>query len=229
MKKNLHKYNWLIFDADNTLFDYDQAEKNALLKTLNDFQIGFDKDTIVETYHKINHKLWMDFEKGLIKSQAEIKLKRTRQLFDVLNVESNVENFAEDYLFNLSNNGQLLNNALKVIKELANKHRLIIMTNGMTSVQKPRFRASPLNQYFQYTIISEEIKHSKPSTKIYDHAFGLMNNPEKHEVLMIGDNLGSDIQGGLNYGIDTVWYNPMMLKKHHQATYEIHDLMNFIE
>ena len=102
MKNSLKKYQWLIFDADNTLFDYDQAEKNALLKTLGDFEIPYDCLTIIEIYHKINHKLWTNFEKGIIKSQEEIKYTRTQQLFKKLKVDRNISHFAEDYLFNLA-------------------------------------------------------------------------------------------------------------------------------
>jgi len=229
MHKIIHKYKWLIFDADNTLFDYDTAEKLALLKTLDDFEINYDSGSIIDTYHKINHKLWMQFETGEVKSQAEIKHKRTQQLFEVLNVQRDIDKFANDYLFNLSQNDQLLNNAFNIIQTLNDTHQMIIMTNGMTMVQKPRFNNSPIRKYFQHIVISEEIKHSKPSPKIYDHAFELMNHPNKEEVLMIGDNLGSDIQGGINYGIDTVWYNPKNLDKKHAATYELNDLLLFIK
>lgn len=224
----IHDYQWLIFDADNTLFDYNKAEKIALLKTLDDFKINYDINSIIDIYHKINHKLWMDFDKGLVKSQAEIKHRRTSELFDVLNVDRDIDKFANHYLSNLSQNGQLLDNAMKVVNTLAVTHQLVIMTNGMTQVQRPRFAASPLTKFFTHIIISEEIKHSKPSKEIFDHAFKLMKEPQKEKVLMVGDSLGSDIQGGINYGIDTVWYNPRKIITNHQATYEISDLMSFI-
>lgn len=137
--------------------------------------------------------------------------------------------FADDYLYNLSQNGHLLENALKVIEMLAKNHQLALMTNGMTNVQKPRFAASPISQHFKYIIISEEIKHSKPSKEIFDYAFELMQQPQKDSVLMIGDNLGSDIQGGINYDIDTAWYNPNHHQVKHDATYEIHNLLEFIK
>jgi len=229
MYKVLNKYNWLIFDADNTLFDYDTAEKNALIKTLNDYEIHFDSDSIIETYHNINHKLWMKFETGEIKSQSEIKYSRTQQLFDALKVQRNIKKFADDYLNNLSKNDQLLNNALNIIQALYKTHRMIIMTNGMTKVQKPRFNNSVIRKYFEHIVISEEINHAKPSKEIFEHAFCLMNQPNKKEVLMIGDNLGSDVQGGINYGIDTVWYNPSKIIKDHNASYEISDLLAFIK
>ena len=229
MHKIIQNYQWLIFDADNTLFDYDKAEKLALLKTLDDYDICYSQDSIIDTYHKINHKLWMQFETGEVKSQAEIKQKRTSQLFETLKVKRDIHQFADDYLINLSRNGQLLDNALRVVKNLSKTKGLVIMTNGMTAVQRPRFKASPISQYFQHIIISEEIRHSKPSTKIFDHAFELMQQPDKSEVIMIGDNLGSDIQGGINYHIDTIWYNPNKHLVKHNATYEICDLLEFIE
>lgn len=229
MHKIIRKYKWLIFDADNTLFDYDMAEKYALTQTLNDYAIPYCMDSIISIYHKINRALWQKFESGEIKNQSEIKQKRTSQLFDALGVQRDVNQFANDYLFNLSQNDQLLENALSIIQSLYETHQMIIMTNGMTVVQKPRFSNSPIAQYFKHIIISEEIKHSKPSVKIYDHAFNLMNQPDKKEVLMIGDNLGSDIQGGINYGIDTVWYNPNKLQIKHNATYEIGCLLDFIK
>lgn len=229
MHKNIHKYKWLIFDADNTLFDYDIAEKLALLKTLDDFEIEYPKDSILKMYHKINHKLWKQLETGEVKSQAEIKQKRTQQLFEALNVNHDIDKFANDYLINLSLNDQLLDNAIEVIQTLFISHSMIIMTNGMTMVQKPRFNNSPIRKYFEHIVISEEIEHSKPSPIIYDHAFHLMNNPNKAEVLMIGDSLGSDIQGGINYGIDTAWYNPKNMKAKNNATYEVNDLIDFIK
>jgi len=229
MKNILKKYQWLIFDADNTLYDYDAAEKIALLHTLDDFEIPYDKQTIIDIYHTINHKLWVDFEKGLIESQEEIKYNRTEQLFRVLKVDRNITHFAEDYLYNLSQNDQLFDNAYAVIETLTKTHQMIIMTNGMTVVQKPRFAKSPLSKFFKHIVISEEIKHAKPTKGIFDHAFRLMRNPDKSTVAIIGDNLGSDIQGGINYEIDSIWYNPNKKNAQHQATHELHDLLNLIQ
>ncbi len=132
------------------------------------------------------------------------------------------------YESKLSQNDQLLENAQLIIENLSQNYKLMIMTNGMTSVQKPRFAKSSLSQYFKHIIISEEIKHSKPSKEIFDYAFRLMQYPEKNTVLMIGDSLGSDIQGGINYGIDTLWYNSNDCDVKHNATFEISNLLEMI-
>ena len=45
------------------------------------------------------------------------------------------------------------------------------------------------------------------SPAFFDVTFARLGNPSKTEVLMIGDNWSSDIAGGVNYGLDTCWYN----------------------
>jgi 2-haloacid dehalogenase len=57
-------------------------------------------------------------------------------------------------------------------------------------------------------VISEEVGSAKPDGKIFEIAFERMNNPRKEDVLIVGDSLSSDIQGGSQYGIDTCWFNP---------------------
>lgn len=228
MHKLIKKYQWLIFDADNTLFDFDKAEELALLKTLNDYDIPFETDGILPTYHGINRRLWAQLESGHISSQAEIKSKRTLQLFEALNVKRDAKAFADDYLFNLSQNRHLIDEAIEVVQHLAKNHRLMLMTNGITAVQKPRFYDSPIAEYFDHLVISEEIGHAKPSTAIFDHAFNLMDHPDKKEVVIIGDSLGSDIQGGINYEIDTIWYNPHNIDKDHASTFEINNLISLM-
>ena len=50
-----------------------------------------------------------------------------------------------------------------------------------------------------------------------------MTDISKNEVLMIGDSLSSDIQGGTNFEIDTCWYNPNKVenKTSLKPTYEV--------
>lgn len=75
-------------------------------------------------------------------------------------------------------------------------------------MQHPRLERSGLKPHFATVIISEEVGVAKPDAGIFDIAFTRMNQPAKNEVLIIGDSLSSDIIGGINYGIDTCWFNP---------------------
>ena len=54
---------------------------------------------------------------------------------------------------------------------------------------------------------------------------------DKKKVLMVGDSLTSDIQGGINAGIDTCWYNPneYINNTNIKPTYEIKSLFQLRE
>ena len=85
---------------------------------------------------------------------------------------------------------------------------LAIITNGLSAVQRPRFAASSIGHLFDPVIISDELDVAKPDPAIFDAAFERMGGPAKEEVLLVGDSLSSDMRGGVDYGVDTCWYNP---------------------
>lgn len=125
----------------------------------------------------------------------------------------------------------LYDDSIEVIESLHKNYRLSIITNGLTSVQENRIRKSVIAKYFENIIISEEISVSKPNPKIFEYALQNMNYGDKSKVLMVGDSLTSDIQGGINFGIDTCWYNPNKIVNETKLkpTYEISALKKINE
>ncbi len=107
---------------------------------------------------------------------------------------------------------------------------MLLITNGLAEVQVPRFAASSIRDCFAEIVISGEIGLAKPDPAIFDFAFERIGRPAKERVLMIGDNLGSDILGGANYGLDTCWYNPSGTLNGHgvEPTYEIRELQSIL-
>jgi 2-haloacid dehalogenase len=95
----------------------------------------------------------------------------------------------------------------------------------------PRFAASSIRDCFAEIVISGEIGLAKPDPAIFEYAFERIDRPAKERVLMIGDNLGSDILGGANYGLDTCWFNPAGTPNGHgvEPTYEIRELREVLE
>lgn len=57
------KYYCVLFDADNTLLNFDAAESKALAETLVNYGIEPDAET-VQTYRTINSELWRQLEKA---------------------------------------------------------------------------------------------------------------------------------------------------------------------
>jgi 2-haloacid dehalogenase len=200
------KYKWLLFDADGTLFDYDRAEATALERTFGQMGLGFDPG-YAEAYRRINGNIWLAFEQGQI-SQQKLRTRRFELLFDAVGIECDPLRFSTDYLRNLAEGSQLMEGAEEIVKALYGQVGLLILTNGLTDVQRPRLARSLIGTYFAGMVISEEVGAAKPDGRIFDAAFQRMNNPKKQEVLMVGDSLSSDIKGGSDYGIDTCWFNP---------------------
>ena len=219
-------YNWLLFDADNTLFDYDKAEATALASSFAQFDLDFTL-TMGEKYRAVNAQIWHDYEQGAITQQA-LRTERFRRLFAAIGLEVDCDAFSQQYLVNLASAGHLLDGAEALIKQLSGSYHIAIITNGIADVQRPRLANSPIHQYVEAFIISEELGVAKPDPAIFDAAFAQMDWPEKTAVLIIGDSLSSDMQGGLNYGIDTCWYNPAGQPATLPVTYEIQKLAELL-
>ncbi len=199
-------YKLLIFDADYTLFDFDKAEKNALTRVSGDFGKMFD-DNHIDLYKQINMSLWKKFEKNEI-SQNKIKTERFRIFFERAGIEADFHEGADKYLFYLSQGCCLLPGAGDLILNLKNKYKLGLLTNGISNVQHPRLENSALSDVFDAVVVSGDVGISKPNPKIFKIVAEKAGFKDKSEMLMIGDSLTSDIKGGINYGIDTCWYNP---------------------
>jgi len=201
-------YTWFLFDADDTLFDYNKAESAALSRTFAHFDCAFDA-AYLDAYHTINAQLWRDFERGAIE-QERIKTLRFARLFAAIGLTSapDVAAFSARYLENLGSCTDLIDGAENVIAALRGVVCLALITNGLQIVQRARLGRSSIGSAFEVVVISEEVGCSKPRPGIFDVAFARMGHPRKDEVLMIGDSLSSDIKGGSDYGIDTCWYNP---------------------
>ena len=200
------QYKWLLFDADGTLFDYGKAEAYALRTTFEQMGHRYDSGH-AEAYARINARIWLDFEKGLI-SVESVKTRRFELLFEAIGIESDAHRFSERYLRNLADSSELIEGAEDTVRALYGKVGLMLITNGLRDVQRPRLAKSAIRDYFADVVISEEVGAAKPDARIFDAAFACMGNPRKEDVLIIGDSLSADIQGGLDYGIDTCWYDP---------------------
>ena len=201
------KYYCILFDADNTLLDFDAAESKALADTLRAYGIEPDAET-VQTYRTINEELWHQLEKGQIRREKLMAERFTRFLKAVNAAGSGVE-MNRFYLEQLSTHPDLAApNVLDVLRELSEVATLAVVTNGFEKVQTRRAAESGILDYVEDVFVSEKMDSEKPNRKIFDAALRALGVENREHVLMVGDSLSSDIQGGVNAGLDTCWYNP---------------------
>jgi 2-haloacid dehalogenase len=223
------RYDWVFFDADGTLFDYDTGEAAALEGAFRECELEYRPESGL-LYSEINAAIWRDYELGEI-TQLELRTERFARLFDAIGVVADSAEFSRRYLAILGTQTSLLDGAGEIVNALSDTVELLLITNGLAEVQRPRFAASSIGGFFAEIVISEEVGLAKPDPAIFDFAFERIGRPAKERVLMVGDNLGSDILGGVNYGIDTCWYNPKGALNGHgvEPDFEILELREILE
>lgn len=222
-------YNVILFDADGTLFDYDKAEAHALEKAFKHFNFKYKEESELKNYKIINKEIWIDYENGKIDSK-NLRTERFRRLFENFEEKIDFNEFSNIYLSLLAKGIFLIDGAEEVCRYLFEKYKIVILTNGIKDVQLSRIKNSSLNKYIHDIITSEETGYKKPDVGIFDYTFNRIEHFDKGTTLIIGDSLSSDIQGGINYKIDTCWYNPIdeENKSGLKPNYEIKDLRQLI-
>ena len=222
-------YPWLWFDADGTLFNYNLAEVTALKKTFESLRLRYDEDYL-NRYQEINQSLWQALERQEIAPDV-LRVRRFELLLENLKLNGAAEVMSITYIQQLGLCTDLIDGAYEVLQALHGRCRFAIVTNGLQAVQHSRLSLSKIRDFIDEIIISEEVGAAKPQTAFFDVASERTGKPARSDVLIIGDSLTSDIQGGVNYGIDTCWYNPASASRPDRLpiTYEIKHLNELLE
>lgn len=205
------KYPYLLFDADNTLFDFDAAEKNAHRQVCGKHRLSFTEEGYA-LYRRCNAQLWQDFDRGLC-SKEFLLTERFRRYLSLSGETGDPEAMNRDHLRALGESAVLLPGAEALCRRLAAGHELYLVTNAVESVQRARFERSAIRPYFRDVFISEAIGCGKPSPAYFAYVLRAVPGLTAENGLVIGDSLTSDIQGANNAGLACCWFNPKGLPR----------------
>lgn len=214
-------YQFLLFDLDNTLFDFDLAEDIAISKLLAEQNVENLLD--YKTYYKkINQVLWHQLDLGEI-SRDYLVNNRFRLLFEHFDRTVDGRYLAKRYEDILGQCANIIAGADELLCRLSKRYKIYAITNGLTSIQENRLKHSSIGHYFDKVFISETIGYQKPQTEFFDYVAKHIENFGINKPLVIGDNLLADIYGANRYGIDSVWCNFKQMKNQDTtlATYVI--------
>jgi 2-haloacid dehalogenase len=191
---------------DDTILDFHKAERIALSKTISQFGLEPNEE-VLHRYHLINKAHWEMLERGEL-TRAEVLTRRFGVLFAEYGLDVDVQVCAKTYERNLSIGHYFLPGAEEAVDRLSKKYRLFLASNGTAVVQKGRMTSANLYRFFEKVFVSQEIGHNKPSKAYFDGCIAQIPGFDPDKAVMVGDSLSSDIQGGINAGIKTVWVNP---------------------
>ena len=202
----------VIFDLDNTLWDFNGNSKRILAEIYTQFELekkGIRDFEKFHTQYKFrNEYLWQDYAFGKV-SREEVRLNRFFITLNDFGVNSYklASDAADHYVMHTRNQKDLLPNALEMLDYLKTKYQLHIITNGFEEVQFFKLNNTGLMQYFSAVVTAESAQALKPDKKIFDHAVQLINTKPEH-CLYIGDSPDADGLGSLNAGMHFIWFNP---------------------
>ncbi|MGK8934193.1 pyrimidine 5'-nucleotidase [Pluralibacter gergoviae] len=194
-------WDWIFFDADETLFTFDSF--SGLQRLFLDYSVTFTADDF-QYYQAVNKPLWVDYQNGAITS-LQLQHMRFESWASRLRVKPGDLN--EAFMTAMAEICAPLPGAVSLLNALKGKVKMGIITNGFTSLQQRRLERTGLSDYFDLMIISEEVGVAKPDRRIFDYALEQAGNPDRSRVMMVGDNASSDVLGGINAGLATCWLN----------------------
>ena len=196
----------IFLDLDDTLLDFHKAEAAALAKALTALDVP-PTPAVIARYSAINAQQWRLLEEGRF-TRDEILTRRFDILFRELGVERSSALARRTYGQFLGQGHIFIPGAEELLKALAPRYALYLVSNGTAAVQAGRIASAGIAPYFRRIFISEEMGLHKPQKEFFDACFAAIPGFHREEALIIGDSLTSDIRGGDNAGIRTCWFNP---------------------
>ena len=218
--------NFIFLDLDDTILDFHRSEAVALAKTLQSLNVT-PTEAVIKRYSEINRAHWKALERREL-TREQVLTGRFSQLFLELgmNVSPNVAQSL--YEKNLSESHFFIDGAPRLLMTLSRKYPLYIASNGTTMVQKSRIASAGIGRYFKDVFLSQELGADKPQIEFFERATGQIEGYKPEEAIILGDSITSDMQGGINAGMHTCWFNPHRRDREGVTPeFEITDLSQF--
>lgn len=216
----------ILWDIDGTILDFIRAEHAAIKKCFETFQLGECTDEMIARYSKINKAYWERLERKEI-TKPEVLVGRFRDFFAGENIITDcAKEFNKEYQVRLGDTICFCDNSYELLKSLKGRIKQYAVTNGTKIAQDKKLVKSGLIDIFDDIFISEEVGYEKPDVRFFEHVWAKIGAYKPDEVMIVGDSLTSDMQGGNNAGIVCCWYNPKKVPNtmNLKIDYEIADL-----
>lgn len=101
---------------------------------------------------------------------------------------------------------RLFEDARHLLRRLAGRLPLALVTNGASDTQREKLRALGIEDRFAAVVVSGEHGVAKPDAAIFHVALAALGVAPQ-QVWHVGDSLAADVGGALNAGLTAVWLN----------------------
>lgn len=220
-------YRIFLLDIDNTLLDFDAAEKRGFRKVIESYELEYNSE-MLDKYKKINRNLWDLLEQGKI-SKEELLNTRFGEFFSLYHIEASGKEAESRFRKHLGDSSDLIPNAKETLLQLKEQgKKLYSASNGVYVTQIQRLKNAGIHDLFDGMFISEKVGYEKPALPFFEYCFNNIPDFEKEKTIMVGDSISSDIQGAVNAGIDSCLFHPSENPVLSSATHTISDISELL-
>ncbi len=196
----------VLFDLDNTLYNYDKCHSKAISKVI--LYLSEKTDLPENTLYEQFFKAKTEVKKILGKTaSSHNRILYFQKLLENLNINPMKEAL---YLYHLYWDTFLehisLEKGINEILESFSTLKLCLITDMPAYIQYKKIKKLNLDKYFSYLVISEEIGTEKPDEKNFLACLSKMKL-NSSEVIMIGDDFAKDVIGATRLNIKTFWFD----------------------
>lgn len=195
----------VLLDVDNTLLDFHACAEASMIAALAEHRIP-KKETLFRSFLRINDGLWREIEQGML-TKDQLHQIRWNQVFADQGIDFDGVLFEKSFLKYLAQKIYPIEGAYALLEYLSGKYILCAVTNGPYEQQQKRLEAASMLSFFDHLFVSEKIGFEKPSKSFFDACFAALPGILPEETMIIGDSITADMVGGLQYGIQTCWFN----------------------
>jgi putative hydrolase of the HAD superfamily len=200
----------IAFDLDDTLLDHRHAQRTALLSLVNEAPSSLvheappaPDDALLERWETLSETHLARYLRREVGFQEQ-RRDRVRSFLGVHLDDRSVDAIFSRYLARYEAEWRALPDVLPVIERLAERHPLMVITNGERRQQRRKMRALGLEACFADVITPEDAGAAKPAPAIFATAAARAGMPCRRCVY-VGDDLETDALGARTAGWTGIW------------------------
>ena len=195
----------ILLDVDNTLIDFNKSAEWSMRKCFEEYNLEMTDD-VIPTFHRINDELWRRLEKGTI-TKPQLHKIRWQTIFNELGIKADGPSFEQKFIEYVPQAGIPVEGAKELLDFLYGKYIICYASNSSKYQQMIKLTKADMLKYADHLFISDEIGVAKPAKEYFEECMARLAPLKKEEVILIGDSLTADIEGGVNFGIKTIWFD----------------------
>jgi YjjG family noncanonical pyrimidine nucleotidase len=195
----------ILMDLDNTIIDFNECARHSIMGIFEDLDFHYNEN-VFETFITENVKIWKRLELGEI-DKPYLRANRWNIILGKLGIEYDGTIIEERFENGVAKGAYPVEYAYELLEYLYKKYDIYVVSNGFRFVQESRVKIGNYDKYFKELFLSEDIGIQKPDIRFFDYCYEKIGCPPKEELILIGDSLSADIQGGINFNVETIWFN----------------------